>query len=103
MANTQLGIVFSSLDLDLPNYNSVTTIYGPFSSNTSQLAQINSASDSATFPRDKEVIILVKCSCLGGYYQTNSTYVIKHLDTYFLVANNNFQGLGFEEPEWLWS
>lgn len=39
------------------------------------------------------VIVPVNCSCSGNYYQANTSYVFQNTDTYFLVANNTFEGL----------
>ncbi|KAK9270834.1 hypothetical protein L1049_026420 [Liquidambar formosana] len=65
------------------------------SSNQSELAQINNATRRDTvFPTNKEVIVPVDCSCSGQYYQANTTYKIADdQETYFLIANETFQGL----------
>lgn len=39
------------------------------------------------------VIVPVRCSCSGEFYQANTSYVIKGGDNYYLIANNTFQGL----------
>ncbi|KAH9663304.1 LysM domain receptor-like kinase 4 [Citrus sinensis] len=39
------------------------------------------------------VIVPVNCSCSGKHYQANTTYFVQNGDTYFLIANNTFQGL----------
>lgn len=77
-----------------PPYNSVATIAALMSANPSNLARINNASKTTVFPDDKEIIIPVNCSCSNKYYQSITTYRIKPQSlTYFVVANNTFQGL----------
>ncbi|RWR74245.1 Protein kinase domain-containing protein [Cinnamomum micranthum f. kanehirae] len=74
-------------------YNSVSSISGLLASEPSQLSQINSVPDNATFQTDKEVIVPINCSCSGQYSQLNTSYTIRGGDTYFIVANNTYQGL----------
>ncbi|XP_012574452.1 lysM domain receptor-like kinase 4 [Cicer arietinum] len=77
-----------------PIYNSISTISSLLGSNPSQLAEINSVSLNETFETNKMVIVPVNCSCASHkYYQANTTYVFQNTDTYFLVANNTFEGL----------
>lgn len=76
-----------------PIYSSVSTISSLLGSNPSQLAEINSVSVNETFEVNKMVIVPVNCSCSGSYYQANTSYVFQNTDTYFLVANNTFEGL----------
>ncbi|KAF7828807.1 LysM domain receptor-like kinase 4 [Senna tora] len=76
-----------------PLYNSVSTISALLSSDPSLLSQINSVSLNATFQTNQMVIVPVNCSCAGDYYQSNTSYTTHNTDTYFLVANNTFQGL----------
>ncbi|XP_058772762.1 lysM domain receptor-like kinase 4 [Vicia villosa] len=76
-----------------PIYSSVSTISSLLGSNPSQLAEINSVSLNETFETNKMVIVPVNCSCSGNYYQANTSYVFQNTDTYFLVANNTFEGL----------
>ncbi|WCJ35305.1 protein kinase family protein / peptidoglycan-binding LysM domain-containing protein [Euphorbia peplus] len=45
-----------------PSYGTVHTI-----------ARINQVKPESEFPQNKEVIVPVNCSCLGQYYQANST------------------------------
>ncbi|KAF5961278.1 hypothetical protein HYC85_002487 [Camellia sinensis] len=74
-------------------YNTVSSISHLLGSDPSQLSHLNSVSANATFETDKAVLIPVNCSCSGQYYQANTSYVIEHKDTFFLIANNTFQGL----------
>ncbi|KAK9165620.1 hypothetical protein Scep_000811 [Stephania cephalantha] len=76
-----------------PPYTTVSSISSLLASDPLQLSKINSVSDNATFQTNKEVIVPVNCSCSGGHYQVNSTYVVKQQDTYLFIANNTFQGL----------
>ncbi|KAL2348464.1 hypothetical protein Fmac_002464 [Flemingia macrophylla] len=76
-----------------PIYNSVSTISTLLGSDPSQLAKINSVSLNETFETDKLVLVPVNCSCAGEYYQTNTSYVFQNAETYFLIANNTFEGL----------
>ncbi|XP_027362673.1 lysM domain receptor-like kinase 4 [Abrus precatorius] len=76
-----------------PIYSSVSSISALLGSDPSQLAQINSVSLNDTFDINKLVIVPVNCSCAGEYYQTNTSYVFHNSETYFLVANNTFEGL----------
>lgn len=43
--------------------------------------------------RKRSSIVPVNCSCSGVYSQANTSYVVQHGETYFLIANNTFQGL----------
>ncbi|MFS7911528.1 putative protein kinase RLK-Pelle-LysM family [Helianthus anomalus] len=75
-------------------YNSVATIAALMSTNPSELALINNVSKTTIFPRDKEIIIPVNCSCNQLYYQATTSYHITPQSlTYFVVANLTFQGL----------
>ncbi|XP_043713936.1 lysM domain receptor-like kinase 4 [Telopea speciosissima] len=74
-------------------YDTVLSIAGLLGSDPSQLAQINSVSDTATFETKEEVIVPINCSCSGQYYQANTTYSVQPNDTPFVIANDTFQGL----------
>ncbi|RVW73275.1 LysM domain receptor-like kinase 4 [Vitis vinifera] len=74
-------------------YNNVSSISDLLASDPSQLAQINSVTETATFDTNKEVIVPVNCSCSGNYSQTNTSYVVKNGDYPLWIANNTFQGL----------
>ncbi|XP_057498502.1 lysM domain receptor-like kinase 4 [Actinidia eriantha] len=74
-------------------YNSVSSISELLGTDPSQLSQLNSVDDNATFETDKTVLVPVKCSCSGEYYQANISYVVQRGNTYFVIANNTFQGL----------
>ncbi|BAU00138.1 hypothetical protein LR48_Vigan06g040200 [Vigna angularis] len=76
-----------------PIYDSVSTISTLLGSDPSQLAKINSVSLNDTFETNKLVLVPVNCSCAGEYYQTNTSYVFQNAETYFLIANNTFEGL----------
>ncbi|CAK8539824.1 unnamed protein product [Lathyrus sativus] len=76
-----------------PIYSSVSTISSLLGSNPSHLAEINSVSLNETFETNQMVIVPVNCSCSGNYYQANTSYVFQNTDTYFLIANNTFEGL----------
>ena len=77
-----------------PPYNSVPTISMLMSSNPGELARINSVKTLTVFPTGKEVIVPVNCSCLGQYYQANTTFHIQdNQQTYFIIGNNTYQGL----------
>ncbi|RVW73276.1 LysM domain receptor-like kinase 4 [Vitis vinifera] len=76
-----------------PPYNDVSSISDLLGSDPSQLAQINSVDETATFETKKEVIVPVNCSCSGEFSQANTSYVVQHGDTYLLIANNTFEGL----------
>ncbi|KAL7231935.1 hypothetical protein ACSBR2_010036 [Camellia fascicularis] len=75
-------------------YVSVAAISNLTSSDPLELASINNVSSSALFPPHKEVIVPVNCSCSGWYYQANASYVTPSIyDTYFIIANDTYQGL----------
>ncbi|XP_038723659.1 lysM domain receptor-like kinase 4 [Tripterygium wilfordii] len=80
-----------------PPYTSVSSIAALLSADPSQLSQINSVSETETFETNKQVIVPVNCSCSGPYYQANTSFVVQHGDTYFLIANNTFQGLSTKQ------
>ncbi|KAK6773082.1 hypothetical protein RDI58_028320 [Solanum bulbocastanum] len=75
-------------------YNSVPGIAALMSSNMSEIARINNVTRLTVFMPEKEVIIPVDCSCSGSYYQAKTMYYISALiETYFVIANNTYQGL----------
>ncbi|KAJ9170812.1 hypothetical protein P3X46_018886 [Hevea brasiliensis] len=76
-----------------PPYNSVASISTLLSSDPSQLSAINSVSETASFDTNKLVIVPVNCSCSGNYSQANTSYVVQAGDSFFLIANNTYQGL----------
>ncbi|XP_034222988.1 lysM domain receptor-like kinase 4 [Prunus dulcis] len=76
-----------------PPYNSVSAISAMLASDPSQIAEINSVSETATFETNKLVIVPITCSCSGDFYQLNTSHVVVHGDTYFVIANNTLQGL----------
>ncbi|KAL2522927.1 LysM domain receptor-like kinase 4 [Forsythia ovata] len=76
-----------------PQFDRVSTISKLLGVDPSQLSQLNSVAQNATFETDQMVLIPVTCSCSGQYYQANASYVIQHENTYFFIANNTFQGL----------
>lgn len=77
-----------------PPYDSVSTISTLTWSDPSELARLNNVTIVNIFPIDKEVIVPVNCSCSGQYYQANATFTIQAVtETYFIVANNTYQGL----------
>ncbi|KAJ7952955.1 LysM receptor kinase [Quillaja saponaria] len=74
-------------------YNSVSAISALLGSDPSQLSAINSVSGNAIFATNKLVIVPVKCSCSGQYYQINTSYLVRQNDTLLLIASVPFQGL----------
>ncbi|KAJ6811266.1 protein LYK5-like [Iris pallida] len=75
-------------------YNSTETISHLLRSDSSELARINNVSNPYIFPTNKEVIVPVNCSCSGQYYyQAITFYVIDSDDTYYSLANDQYQGL----------
>lgn len=75
-------------------YNSVSTISSLTSSNPNELARINGATLLTVFPSGKDVIVPVNCSCLtNDYYKAETKYILGPNPTYFIVANDTFQGL----------
>ncbi|KAJ7966700.1 LysM receptor kinase [Quillaja saponaria] len=77
-----------------PPYNSIPMISNLTSTNLEELARINNVMTSTFFPMSKEVIVPVNCSCLAkDYYQANTKYITSGYETYFVIANNTYQGL----------
>ncbi|XAR64307.1 Non-specific serine/threonine protein kinase [Bertholletia excelsa] len=80
-------------------YDSPLTIGFLLGADHSQIAQINHVSDVYKFSPDTLVIVPVNCSCFQTsnntkYYQHNSYCNLgSSSDTYFVLANNTFQGL----------
>jgi hypothetical protein len=62
-------------------------------SDPSQLSQINSVSETTSFPTNQLVLVPVNCSCSGDYFQANASYIVQSGNTPFLIANNTYQGL----------
>ncbi|KAK1566653.1 hypothetical protein Q3G72_002487 [Acer saccharum] len=78
-----------------PLYNSAVEIGYLLGAKATQIASINNlTSDVATIPTDTVLVVPVNCSCSSLYYQYNVTYRLKDkTETYFIVANDTFQGL----------
>ncbi|KAI4336914.1 hypothetical protein L6164_015387 [Bauhinia variegata] len=77
-----------------PSYNTVAKISNLTSSDPYEIARINNATMLTVFPTDKEVIVPVNCACATkSYYQAESKYMLRNYDTYFIIANNTYQGL----------
>lgn len=76
-------------------FNTVLAIAALLSSNASEIARLNNAASKLTdFPADMEVVVPVKCSCSGQYYEAKTSYQISSPEqTYFTIANTTFQGL----------
>ncbi|XP_042494950.1 lysM domain receptor-like kinase 4 [Macadamia integrifolia] len=77
-------------------YYTVSSIAALFGSDPSQLAQINSVSQTWSFQTNQEVIIPVNCSCSGPYYQANTSF--NEQFGVFNVAYNTYQGLSTCQP-----
>ncbi|MCD7448844.1 hypothetical protein HAX54_046937 [Datura stramonium] len=83
-------LIFRSLS----PYNSVFSISKLLSSDPDDIVHINNISRSEILGQNQELIVPVNCSCSGRYYQADTSYVISSkYDTYFLIANNTYQGL----------
>ncbi|KAL8528596.1 hypothetical protein ACS0TY_006149 [Phlomoides rotata] len=76
-----------------PPYNSISAISKLLLVNSSQLSRLNSLPENEALETNHMVLVPITCSCSGQNYQANTSYVIEHYDTYFLIANNTFQGL----------
>ncbi|KAH1260388.1 LysM domain receptor-like kinase 4 [Glycine max] len=80
-----------------PLYNTVPSISALLGSDSSQLSVANSVSEDGTFETNKLVIVPINCSCSGNnnnqYYQFNTSYEVERGDSYFVIANNTFEGL----------
>ncbi|KAL9672028.1 hypothetical protein QQ045_009602 [Rhodiola kirilowii] len=87
--NCEAYVVFRSL----PPHNSVSSISALLSADPSQVSRINNVSDDTVFESNHLVIVPIRCSCSGPYYQKNTTYVVRQENTPFVIANNTFQGL----------
>ncbi|KAJ4827420.1 hypothetical protein Tsubulata_037289 [Turnera subulata] len=77
-----------------PSFDSVPTISTLTSASQEDLARVNNVTRLHKFPVGKEVLVPVTCSCLGKYYQANTTfYVTETLGTYYVIALNAYEGL----------
>ncbi|KAF5777765.1 putative protein kinase RLK-Pelle-LysM family [Helianthus annuus] len=79
-----------------PLYNTPTTIATLLNSNPTTITTLNNfSSTSATIPTNTVVVVPISnCSCSGGWYQHNASYVLRGTnETYFSVANNTYEGL----------
>ncbi|KAF2324499.1 hypothetical protein GH714_014842 [Hevea brasiliensis] len=77
-----------------PSYDSVPAISSLTSVNQDELARINNVTRLSEFPSNKEVIVPVYCSCLGQYYQANTTFhATNDHTTYYAVASQAYEGL----------
>ncbi|KAK7856232.1 protein lyk5, partial [Quercus suber] len=75
-----------------PAYGSPLSIGQLLGANIS-FAEINNFTTSQIISTDTQTVIPVNCSCLGEHYQHNSSYQVLAYDTFFTIANDNYQGL----------
>lgn len=76
-----------------PSYNTISSIASLLSANASQMSEINNISENVTMQTNNEVIVPVTCSCADRFHQVNTSYVVQNNDSYYLIANNTFEGL----------
>uniref|UniRef100_A0A7N2LM98 LysM domain-containing protein n=1 Tax=Quercus lobata TaxID=97700 RepID=A0A7N2LM98_QUELO len=76
-----------------PPYDSPLSIGLLLHADFSFIAEINNITISQEIPTDTKTIIPIDCSCLGHYYQHNSSHQVRPSDSYFSMANDTFQGL----------
>uniref|UniRef100_A0A803KVZ8 LysM domain-containing protein n=1 Tax=Chenopodium quinoa TaxID=63459 RepID=A0A803KVZ8_CHEQI len=75
-------------------YSTISSIASLFSVNASQISAFNkNIAANMALATNTKVIIPVTCSCVGRFYQTNTTHVVRTGDNYYLLANNTFEGL----------
>lgn len=79
----------------IPPYDTPRSISSLLNSDPSQIAGINQVPLDKNVVVDTVLIVPVYCSCSGDFYQHNAYYTPKSndTDTYFLIANNTYQGL----------
>ncbi|CAK7347662.1 unnamed protein product [Dovyalis caffra] len=77
-----------------PSFHSVPSISAITSANQEELARLNNVTRLSEFPTNIQVIVPVKCSCFGQYYQANTTIqVTATRGTYYVIAKDTYQGL----------
>ncbi|OMO62012.1 Peptidoglycan-binding Lysin subgroup [Corchorus olitorius] len=79
-----------------PHYDSPETIATLLGSDATKIASINNVSTTTTYNKldaDKIVIVPITCSCWGSLYQHVAPYKVNAGDSYFIIANNTYQGL----------
>ena len=76
-----------------PPYDSPLSIGLLLHADFSFIAEINNFTIFQEIPTDTKTIIPIDCSCLGQYYQHNSSHQVRPSDSYFSMANDTFQGL----------
>lgn len=76
-----------------PPFDSISSISKLLRANSSQLSRLNSVPPNEALETNQIVLVPITCSCSSHHYQANTSYTIKHYDTYLVIANNTFQGL----------
>ncbi|XVF69470.1 hypothetical protein PTKIN_Ptkin11bG0084900 [Pterospermum kingtungense] len=76
-----------------PPYDSAESIASLLGSDASSIASLNNASITHKFSPEAIVIVPITCSCWGSLYQYVAPYKVKKGDTYFIIANETYQGL----------
>ncbi|XP_051141213.1 lysM domain receptor-like kinase 4 [Andrographis paniculata] len=76
-----------------PPYASVADIATLLSVNSTELSQLNGVRANHVFQTNQIVLVPVTCSCSGDHYQANVSYVVRPEETFWIIANNTFQGL----------
>eukprot|EP01018_Ginkgo_biloba_P031983 Gb_32753 [translate_table: standard] len=75
------------------DFRSVAQISALLNSDKSAMPKLKNMSEEQVLEIDQPVIAPVNCSCAGGYSQANATFVVQQGDSYFLIANNTYEGL----------
>ncbi|XP_004301598.1 PREDICTED: protein LYK5-like [Fragaria vesca subsp. vesca] len=75
------------------HYNTPASISRLLGSTPSDIATANNISQVDPIPTDTSLLVPVNCSCSGPYSQHNVSYTLKPDDTYFVIANDTYQGL----------
>lgn len=73
-------------------YDSVPSISNLTSSNPEELAGANNVTAFSVFRPNTAVVVPIGCSCVGRFYQANSSFVLALSQTYFVVATEIYQG-----------
>ncbi|XP_065852205.1 wall-associated receptor kinase-like 22 [Euphorbia lathyris] len=77
-----------------PPYDSPVSIAQLVGSDAGRIALINNiASTNTTIPPEQPITVPVPCSCIDSFFQHDASYIVSPNDTFFLIANNTFQGL----------
>ncbi|KAJ0970351.1 hypothetical protein J5N97_023228 [Dioscorea zingiberensis] len=71
----------------------ISRLFGVHKSKLLLHNNLSSNTPSMNLEKNWEVVIPIKCSCLGGFFQSNVSFPVSNGDTYYHIACEVFEGI----------